>query len=800
MKRSFYIIAALFAFLLTSCKDEVELIDVDFSSLMEQPNGEDSSKTYLAMERYIHWESTDKVMVFSGDDGPWTDDWTQRREVSVVPSSDKRFGSISLPGFQYADNYYGIYPSISAVSDNPKQIVFPSSYDYSGVSVESGVTGTNYLSYPKPGFPMVAYHNSTDRWYHDTDNENLPAFDFHSLVGLVRLQFSLSSAASFNLSKIVISNYDNNAKIAGKFNIYDIGLDSHGDYIDHNEPYVSFRDNETSITLNMGKITVAPGKLITIYVPLPATENARTNTQDYKLQLDFYDYESNTIKYRKGVDAKIRRNQISFFPVLYLDKISTDADYTGIVGCGTQQRPFQIYTPDDMIKVRNAFNNGTTINGQTVTNDTYFRVVRSDIVLGSSWNEGIRNFKGHFTYSAGHATNAGITNNGSAPIFESIDAGAVVEGINVKGSATANTNPFSPLCHTNNGTISDCHFLGSLSSGSRNLAGICAVNGTTGRLVNCSNRGTITATATGSSAAGICYTNNGTISAFTITSSDVKAQNSAAGICYTNTGTVENSQVNLSYGSQSTPITYGFGGLVYTNETTGIIRNCEVLGSLFSTQEFGGICHTNKNLVDACRVGITFVRGATVNESQYVGGVAARQTGNNAAEIRNCFNSSAQSANLQAGVGYCGGIVGFISSGYVRNCFTNLEVAYTNLNHYGMIAGYIATPSGNTIQNCYNGRDVAPFYAEATIPQVQISTNCFNPDSYQPYQAYCSRYTIRTGSVTYLAGSTDDLSEKTLSGELNSWVDDNDPSKYLRWSLDAAPRFVASSSKNRTKK
>lgn len=800
MKRRFlkYFAMASVLMMAVACKPEVELVNLNFASEMEQPTANDSTKTYLAMERYIHWESTDEIKVYSGDGG--YSGWSNVRDVAVSPRADARYADIDVPGFEYADHYYGVFPASAAFDDNPKMVRFLSDYAYTGSDPNQGQD----LTYPKPGFPMVAYHDATDRWYHGTENEELPAFDFHSLCGLARIQFTVAAGlGTKNISKIEFTKVDG-AEIAGVFSVANI---------DKYEPTVAFSSDGTTVTFNCSNTTVAPGKLITLYLPLPATSHSvgatagNPNTQAYNIKMSIYDDQNNV--FSKSFRVNIRRNSLSYVRAITIDSwnnTSTNAT-VGMVGCGTELRPFQIYMVDDLKKVRAAFTGNKTINGVAITSDTYFRVVRSDIVLNeSNWDGGIANFEGHFIYKAGHATDAGITNTSKHPIFESISGNGSVEGLTVKGTITSTTGTeFSPFCNVNEGRIEDCRFAGSLTSATADLAGLCCTN--KGNLVNCSNTGTINASGAGRIAAGICLANQGTIQAFNLSSSNVKAAKAAAGICYTNAAgaTVQNSQITLTYGTV-TPITYQFGGIVFVNN--GTIKNCEVLGQIYSTEEVGGICHTNNKLIDACRIGISTMRGAN-NQMDFVGGVAARQLAAGA-EIRNCFNSAQMTANVQAVRGTAGGIVGKLEAGNVFNCYTDYEVAYATSYRYGMIVG---DATGGLVENCYAGRDLANFYG--TSLSGQIGRNCFNAGN-QALEVLtaCCTYKWSDGEIMYLTANSKTLDagvqyhvdDPATTGDnmgkaLNKWVAaQSNPSLYFNWTETGRPTFSSSAkTKKRSK-
>lgn len=802
MKRIFYILPLLLLVAFSSCKDDVELLDISFSGQLEQPVSSDSTKNYLSMERYVYWNSGDKVWVFSGEDN-YSEPVSSREAVAEPVPGNPQAATIDLFGFAYNDVYYGIYPSICKVDDNPKQINMPTSYDYNRTSNPVNPD----LTFPGPGIPMVAYHKMGTT----TSHSDVPHLDFHSVVGVARIQIANNSGSSQTISHVEFAQRSGSNPISGVFTVNNITK---------YDPYLSdpVTTTGTSITISNIDKTLGNGEILTLYLPLPAitsnhgTSSTQPNYADYSLDMTVYS-DASTQVFEKAFTVKIRRNTLSYLPALVVNGWNPVSISRGLVGHGTALRPFQIYSAADLVKVRNAFNavvgtsNAPVINGIEVDENTYFRIVHNFDLMNTSgtavsekWDAGIKGFKGHLIYQVGQAAGSinsnTISNNTGYPVFESISEGGEVDGLTVE--ATVQTSPagatFSPLCKENSGTMKNCRFMGTLTtSNNTNLAGVCATN--RGTLENCSNIGTINAQRQNGKAAGICYENFGTIQGFDISTGMVVSNaGSAASICYINEtdGHVINSQSTLAYGV-SAPINYSFGGLVYTNK--GTIQNCEVLGQLYSSKSVGGICHTNEGgVVDRCRVSTSILRGAgSLNE--YIGGIAAiQQIGTSV--IRNCFNNAEPTANIQAVAGVAGGIVGDLQNGHVENCYTNFEVAYPTSKGYGAIVG---NATGGTIENCYSGRDLAPFCYFSY--QTQISVNCFaTPNSVTSSTTNCCTYRYSDGEILSLTASSQVIDQGVQTGDnigkaLNAWVNSKNGQSgttYLRWTEVGRPTFTNS--------
>lgn len=735
----------LLLLLVTSCKKELNLGNLEVTGSLEQPAVDDAdAKNYLAYERYIYWETGDEIRLFSGEHCNPTSE-QEARTVPFSPKTDPKFGSCSFLEFNLSSTYYAIYPAGCAVDEEVNykdHIKMPTEYNYR-------TDGNADFSYGKPGMPMVAYVSTT------ADNENLN-LDFHSVCGIARIQMYASttiktiSSIEFEECSDLVSGATCNP-ISGQFQINGITT---------NAPTLvrpSSPEANTKISLNEINQSVSANKLFTFYLPLPALYGATNNVTTYyiKATVKFGD---NSTK-AKAFRVDIRRNTLSYLKAIDLEGAGNTVQ--GMVGCGTQLRPFQIYTDKDLETMREAFSQATpTINNIEVTENTYFRLVNSNIELTSSnWTAGIPNFKGHFISANGNPTTMGIINNSNAPIFDSVTADGHIEGLYVRGvniyggSATA----FSPLCRANKGVINNCQNYCKLS-GSNNLAGICVHNW--GTITNAANKAVINGTSTSSHAAGVCLTNHkdATISGFVISASAVDGAEAAA-ICYDNQGTVEDCQVTYN----NIHLKGKIGGIVYVNN--GKIDHCEVVGDVLQTENIaGGICCINNGIVNGCGNGLVLLSGR-----HHVGGIVAEQA-SSAAEIRNCCNIGPKSAqvtlNASSANSASGGIIGHLTAGKVYNCLCNLAVQSTNATYFGTIVGYNGGTSAN-IANCFDGSNTAKFYGSALGSG--MGENCFTPVKSTPYTTmYNNAGNIVGGSGTVLEA-------------LNDWVDDQTEKVYYSW-------------------
>lgn len=754
----------LLLLLVTSCKKELNLGNLEVTGSLEQPAVDDAdAKNYLAYERYIYWETGDEIRLFSGDDCD-VDDVSQARTVAFNPKTDPKFGSCSFREFNLSTNYYAIYPAGCAVDDDDEykdHINMPTEYTYREDENAD-------FSYGKPGMPMVAYVSTT------ADNENLN-LDFHSVCGIARIQmYASGDHTGEEISSIVFEEWASHVPgatvnpISGTFVIHDIKT---------NAPTLektSSTGGSTISVLNIGQ-PVSPDKLFTFYLPLPALHGATNNIATYYIKATVNFTDASKTQISKAFRVDIRRNTLSYLKAIDLDGEGVSSQ--GMVGDGTQLRPFQIYTVDDLKTMREAFSHvstkGTsaTINGKTVTKDTYFRLVNSQIVLSASstdanyWASGITNFTGHFICANGNPTTMGIENNSNAPIFESITKDGHVEGLYVRGDHAVNlpagVTTFSPLCAVNRGKLNNCQNYCTLT-GAVSLAGICVDN--YGTITNAANKAVIKSTSTSGHAAGVCLTNhkNATISGYGISASAVDGAEAAA-ICYDNQGMVKECQVTYN----NIHLKGKIGGIVYVNN--GTIDHCEVVGDVLETQnKVGGICCINNSIVNGCGNGLTLLSGR-----ERVGGIVAEQT-LTGAEIRNCSNVGPKTANVALNASSSGsavgGIIGYLTAGQVYNCLCNQEVQSLNAIYFGTIVGY---HTGNTqnIANCFDGSSTAPFYGYAVASG--MGENCFTP-------VKGTRYTKVYDSDGKILNESGTATENTVLVALNAWVTTNG-SNYYQW-------------------
>lgn len=747
MKKHIIFISLLSVLCLFSCKDKAEKVTFEFNAEVEQPLTDD--KVRLENESKIYFEAGDTITIAS-------DATPTNNEEPITATLYGGRGTVGTAGYygnfrtelsETSTKFIAVYPqnnNIEIRTLDAAQCYFPEKQPY----VDDNTFGKN-------SYPMIAY----------CDNAN-HVLQFHALCGIARIQFYAPTASGYIIKNIKFEE-NTGKKISGIFTVNNFKT---------YDPYVSGGGSST-VTIDCSGSTVNAKQLKTFYLTLPALSAAT----EYKLKMTLNDGETDA--HHITITVPIKRRCITKINAINANE--WNADGVGICGNGTPDRPFEIYTAADLIKVRKAFNETPhTLNGIDVTtNNCNFLIKRSDIRLdGSNWTAGIENFKGIMEYkantsSSGATSNPGITNTSTFPLFTSISADGTVKGITIKGSGSSSnissTGTYSPFCGTNLGTIEGCHIANTVifTSSTANLAGICATNGSTGIIRGCGNVGQFNAGTT-CNAAGICYTNKGTIEGCSQTSPVVLKGKEVGGICHTNNRTIQDCYFSANVGSSAT---CSFGGIAFkqasSESSDPSIVNCQIQTSteIVTSGTCGGIVNTMEaGTLDYCGNISLHSSSARLN-----GGIVAMLTGGT---VINCYcdlGSSTLSVTGSTDENYCGGIVAEMQAGTVTNSFAKTKVSSVP-GKSGSVVGHY---KGGSISNCYGWESPSgnPFYGENTASSYSIS-NCWN-------------YSAATSTIT---GITSFTTTSNLLSSLNT----NKPYGGRSWSMstDTEPHPILSTS------
>lgn len=798
-----------------------------------------NTKTYITNdERWVCWESTDQVLICPRDNRHSD---ARNNDDDVV--FDVEGGVGTTTSLLTADI---IKEAHANIFKNPIYLFSPETLN----PVKSGDNWTITLpatqpyretttpdpdhSFSSKVMPMVAFSNGVQEPYQY----------FHPVCGILRLQFYSSSATEVEIEEILVegkepgSTSTANKQLSGVFTVTTsnhIGTRA----IEDPEPFItptsiSNPDNTITIT-DIHKCVggVSQGNLFAFYLALPYTKDPTQNFSDPDDFLDYYKLRITVKGHRTGdnvkvqcqriLQAKIHRCNITKMRALDLTSFVETGSGTSsveLVGDGSRDRPFQIYTYDDLLKVRTAFDDAKgdpKVNGQAVKGineaggPTYFKICRSDIVIPADgvWtgNGGIKNFKGYMYFESSTANQGIIENNSNRALFESISQQGKVEGISLAGSVTVRARDiYSPFCQENNGIMLNCHnycdvTVDVYNSGSHKmyLAGLCAEN--RGTIIGGANSGDMRSDS--SNVAGICYYNYGTIQgSFTISHATPKGKN-IAGICFENMGGAIVKECIVSSSVNPINSSGNAGIIVFKNNSNATISDCRVAGSLMFTANgsLGGICNTNYGTVKNCSNTVTLV-GCNTS----VGGIVAI---NEAGEVYNCDSEGDHEIRGSNGTNtatYAGGIVGWLKGGSINNCFNQCLVMLA-INSGGIV-GKIEMPAWRPseerpVQNCWSGYGLNLHgYVYDTI--CKVGNTCFSA-SMSDFDTLsgCNRFHeslyhltgILPSYVNYVHDQCSSCPVELnmpLKDALNYWVDFVNPSKYWRWTVnddEYMPRF-----------
>ena len=720
----------------TGCKKEMTTFDI-LAIAEEGTPDSDGSKTRLVNETHVYWEDGDQINARYMGDGSATatpsnvgtftfsvgssDEESEKAIFTSVETGEKQ---ITVPEAAKG-NYLALFPANDANTLEEGNVIinFPAEQGY-----------RNDRSFAKTACPMVAYGNDK------SGQSGLVRMLFHNLAGLVRIQIidsinnQSNSYAVHQLKSLSFSTTNDSPckQLSGPFVV------------------TGYKTNAPSLTAtaNVSKtVTITPSSAIdlpvhnnvgnvdneplTFYLVLPAMNG--TGDNGYKITMTATAIEKGTSKQVQVVKTfvvNIRRNGITKMPALTVHEWSESGNGTvspGITGNGTADRPFLIYKYQDLVQLRRACKHSLKINGKAIANGVHIRLMNY-IELGTEttpWTEGIPNFSATLTYGGSQSSaNQGIKNNTNVPIFESIATGGVVRGLNVSGhhqwsSNESDAKGFSPLCHTNNGTISDCMVDDNASFGYNYLGisttvgvgGICVENN--GTIQRCGCRGHLQSSKMG----GICLYNHGTITQCFIPSpmrANVGTDESveAGGICYSNEGTISDcyfaANINLS-GTNWAGIAYINSGGSLTRcyvDASGIIQSKKSVGALVHTMTGGTVdkCWNDADLLQVDNSNVQPGQDAALG----LGGLVYEMSGGT---VRNCYRRRS-SGSMTAKIGIMGGFVAKMSGGLIANCYVYSDMSQTVCNTKGIFVGSL---TGGTIENCYGEQTAilgspTPFY------------------------------------------------------------------------------------------
>ena len=744
----------ILAFLAVGCEKEVEKGSFTFNATiegLESPSND--TKTYLLAEQFVYWELGDKISLGSDASGS-----TLYNGVLVNASGADwaDFNGVFITEMPYGSQYFaGLFPHsennvIEYTSDKNfnLRIDLPAEQPLHNRREPDHTFGKNV-------FPMVAWYGG-----HWDDQPGSEAYnlDFHSLAGIARLQFLNGTGVEQHIDYIDVTSPD--MQLKGMFNVQGYRTA---------QPYLSSlssaaADRTVRLTCPDNRVFGADS-VYSFYLVLPAL-GTNTVTTSYHLELTLHTTEGNACT--KKLTVPVRRTSIAPLRALEITAWTPAAATPRIVGNGTAERPFKIYTTEDMVYLRECYNEDTVapnrrrINGIPITNNTHIRIMRNDISLTPvNWPGGLKNFRGHFTDMA-QSSSSGINNQSGFPIFETVLPGAVVEGLRVKAEGTNNYNVpagVTPLCAVNQGTLRGCEVAnvtsgGCISSTYSSVVGVCAVNDG-GLIDGCRCVANLDALAAGTYTAGICLSNinGGTITGCHVTSMSTPGPNATyyAGICYSNSA---NSVVRDSYFATAfRDLSCHVAGIVFEN--SGVVQHCSLSSatSIWTSGTVGGIVHTNSGIVDYC-YSMASLSGSSV------GAIVDSNLANG--HIINCYVDDINSFLTVPSTGTAiGGIAAVMTGGTITNSYVH-NATFQRTNNSIPMGAIVGNDVDGVVNNCYSYVGNADFYGAVTGGDASRFVNC---------------YSVESASQTYIVSETS--SDASYSGGLTATLNSNRASLTL---------------------
>ena len=695
-----------------------------FNASIENLSTDDpAAKVHLVDEQWIYWELGDNISIASDQStsqvvatltntgGPNYPDFNGTF-ISELPWDSKYFVGL----FPYSE--YNVISKAGGAGNSTgfsAQIDLPSVQPFR-TSSAGGHDGDH--TFNRNIYPMVALY---DGHWDDEPGSVAYNLNFHSLAGIVRLQFyDATGSNDKKIRRVTVTSADK--QLCGLFNVQ--GLYTA-------QPYLAATNNSSNhtITLDCGEDGRDFDSILSFYLVLPALGNSDVTTR-YALSVTLETKGGETCT-KNITSVPVRRTGIAYMRALGIDSWTPSVSASQyLVGNGTKERPFKIYTATDLIYLRNCYNADTavgtprTINGRPITGHTYIRIMRTDIALtNSNWTTGISNFVGHMTDASNSGSNLpGITNNSSYPLFASIKAAGVVEGITVKSPSLsyAGVGNFSPFCVENYGTLKDC-VLSSTSNvvATSGLAGIVVRNRSTGVVEGCHCDGSLSAV--GNAVGGVCLQNEGTVTGCFVNTLAVPAAATVGGIVHSNTGTV----TDCYFASRITSGSSNWGGIVYENNTTGFIERCYYSSTAVITTSgtAGGIVHDlTNNKINRCRFEGSILAASAAGIAHTVSG----------GTVINCY-VDADTAQLR-GDNVAAGLVAYLSSGSIDNSFVHRS-SITGTAQSTVLAGVVASVTGGTVVNSYSYQSQTNnFYGTTTLTGSALTAafvHCYLVDNSQ---------------------------------------------------------------------
>lgn len=269
-------------------------------------------------------------------------------------------------------------------------------------------------------------------------------------------------------------------------------------------------------------------------------------------------------------------------------------------GEGNADSPYQISNYSELYWFAEHVNAGNTTACAELTADIYAYGEWTPIGSRSPY-EGTFDGQGHTI--SGLRFSSDTQDSGPWGFFRRTETNSVIRNVGIVNSSFRGWIDVGGVCGSNNGTIENCNFTGTVS-GRKNVGGVCGSN--YGTIKNCHNNGSVNCCSRG----------------------DIDMYGGVCGMNY-DFGTIEN--------CYNTGTVSGFdvvGGVCGVN--SGTIKNCYNTGEVSGNEYVGGVCNGNDGTITGC-----YNTGAVSSNGNSVGGVCVDNSGT----LTNCYYLSGTATN-----------------------------------------------------------------------------------------------------------------------------------------------------------
>ncbi|MCL2441149.1 MAG: hypothetical protein FWD14_05370 [Treponema sp.] len=366
---------------------------------------------------------------------------------------------------------------------------------------------------------------------------------------------------------------------------------------------------------------------------------------------------------------------------------------------GTEQNPFLVTNEDELRQVGRG-----TGEYSIWTLSAHYKQTADLNMFGITWTPiGVyqNEFKGSYNGNGYEIRNINITGTNDVGLFGSVHTDGLIINVNLINVSFAGTSYIGGLVGYNEGAITNCHVVGSVS-GQSHVGGLAGFN--RGEILNSSFEGFVTSTSTGTimNTGGIAGDNRGTVQGCYFKGGKVSGNNRVGGVVGSNTSIVRN-----SYATGEIEGNDIIGGVVGLNSRApdtvlpGVIQSCYFIGDIKGSSSIGGI--VGQNAIDYIIQNCYFV--GTISGDNGIGGI----TGFNSGIAQNCYVIG-NLQNLTATIASIGGAVGqngnAANVGTIRNCVVlNPRIVTTNINN-SVLGRVVGSQVNGQLNNNYARQDM----------------------------------------------------------------------------------------------